>query len=406
MAAVDTNVLAYAHRSRFAKHDAATATVKKLAQGGLVNPAPMRSAKSSRAMTSLLCAAALAVSLAGCGDDDSGSADPLSIGQGSYVATVESLETHRLPDWFRRAKLGIFIHWGAYSVPAYAIPNLPTGLGLAEWYWFFQLNLGPFTDSLGAPLTEYHLQTFGADVAYDDFLDMWTADEFDADEWADLIRQSGAKYTVLVTKHHDGIALWNTKTTDRNTVKFGPKRDLVDEFAAAIRKQGDVKLGLYYSFLEWYHPDYDGDDGALILGPLELPQAERINPYTGEAAPYKGYLPIDDFFTQHIAPQMRELIDDYDPDLLWWDGDWDLPAEKWFSYEHAAYFYNQAEGRKEVAINDRVGRGSRWRGDYRTVEYRDEPNIAEDYFESTRGLASSFAHNAQIPLDEYLTPES
>lgn len=199
----------------------------------------------------------------------------------AYQPNAESLAAHNLPDWYRDAKFGIFIHWGPYSVPAYADHNMAVPFSYAEWYWFF-LMISEFL-----PVYEHHLATYGGDVLYDDFIGMWKAEAFDAGELAELISDSGARYGVLVSKHHDGVALFNNTTTHRDTVNMGPCRDLVGEYVMAMRDRG-LKAGIYYSWLEWFHPEYNGDGGFFHIGPLNLEKPALVNPFTGEPVEYRG----------------------------------------------------------------------------------------------------------------------
>ena len=168
-----------------------------------------------------------------------------------------------MPEWFSDAKLGIMIHWGAYSVPAWAEPTGELGTvdgntwfrhnPYAEWYW----NTIRFKDS---PAREHHRQVYG-DAAYDDFLDDWTADEFDPTSWAALFARAGARYVIPVAKHHDGITLWNAPGTGtRNTVARGPRRDLLHEIQTATRRAG-MHFGVYYSGgLDWHVTDLPAHD--------------------------------------------------------------------------------------------------------------------------------------------------
>ena len=153
------------------------------------------------------------------------------------------------PQWYLDAKFGIFIHWGAYSVPAWAEPigELGTIEGetwfahnpYAEWY-FNTIRIE------GSPAWKHHQDVYGG-APYDDFLDNWKAERFDASSWAKLFRSVGAKYVIPVTKHHDGIALWDAPGTGtRNTVHRGPRRDLIGEIAEAVRAEG-LRFGTYYS---------------------------------------------------------------------------------------------------------------------------------------------------------------
>jgi alpha-L-fucosidase len=183
--------------------------------------------------------------------------------------------------WFKNAKLGIFIHWGIYAVN-----------GIDE-SWSFYNNYISYTD--------YMKQLNG-----------FTAKKYDPEYWAKLIKESGAKYTVITTKHHDGVALWKSKFGTLNTVKKTPaKKDLITPFVKAIRKQ-NLKLGLYYSLLDWSHPDY---------------------PYfTRTKKRYKENSKKWSNFTKYNFGQLKELTQ-FNPDLYWFDGDWEQSAEKWKAKE-------------------------------------------------------------------------
>jgi alpha-L-fucosidase len=300
-----------------------------------------------------------------------------------YEATDASLARHQSPDWFNGAKFGIFIHWGAYSVPAWA----PSGAAYAEWYWYWM-------NQPGNPVAVHHLQTYGPDVAYDDFLDQFTASQFDPLAWVALFQQAGARYFVLTAKHHDGIALFRDRYSHRNTVDLGPHRDLVRElFAAAAQAAPDLKRGLYYSLPEWYNPAYPGPFDRFSGGP-------PYNPYTGAPVPYTGYVPVDDYVQDYQAPQLDELITDYDPDLLWCDigGPND-------SLDVLATFYNQAVANgKQVAADDRCGIAAH---DFVTHEYSKQALYAADKWEENRGLDPySYGYNAATPEAAYVSADA
>lgn len=212
--------------------------------------------------------------------------------------------------WFADAKLGIFIHWGIYAVH-----------GIDESWSFYNGHLG-----------------------YEDYmkqLDGFTAAQYDPAAWAALIQESGAKYAVLTTKHHDGVALWNTQLSDLSTVKRTPaRRDLVAPFSAALRQKG-LKLGLYYSHLDWSHPDY----------PHHTKVEKR---YTEDAVRWERFLAFQ-------QGQVQELCTRFKPDLLWFDGDWDYSAEQWRAAELRAKIAQWAPG---SIVNARIN----GHGDYDTPE--------------------------------------
>ncbi len=321
----------------------------------------------------------LAAALPGCGDDGP-DATPLPL--------VHPSE-HVMPDWFVDAKFGIFIHWGVYSVPAWA----PVGR-YAEWYWYYQQIPAFF------PHHRYHLETYGAALRYDDFIEEFRAEAWDPEDWIDLIRDSGAKYWVLTTKHHDGFALWPTAVSDRNAAKLGPRRDIVGALIEANRGSG-LEAGLYYSLPEWFNPApkptgiYAGGD--RLFGQFPHPQ----DPYAAgnPEIPYTGYLPVDDYAEGIVVPQIHELIDRYRPSILWCDigGDPEyFRTESWLTY-----FYTEAQGYapQGVVANNRCGAY----GDFVTPEYAPIPQPGGRYFESTRGIGSSFGYNRNEQPEDYLS---
>ncbi len=141
---------------------------------------------------------------------------------------LKRLQGHRVPAWWQDAKLGIFVHWGPFSVPAWAEPI--GALGTIEKEHWFKHN--PYAEWYyntiridGSPAQQHQLETYGG-APYDDFIDKWTAEKFDADAVLALVASTGARYFVPTTKHHDGVTLWDAPGTgDRNTVRRGPKRD-------------------------------------------------------------------------------------------------------------------------------------------------------------------------------------
>ncbi|WP_029136391.1 alpha-L-fucosidase [Nakamurella lactea] len=301
------------------------------------------------------------------------------LGVPGYHPTAESIGTHQAPYWFCDAKFGIFIHWGVYSVPGWA----PVGQQYAEWYWA-QL------DDPNNPTYAHHRDTYGADFNYDDFIPMFTAEKWNPRSWVELIAASGAEYYVLTSKHHEGFALWDSKVSDRNAVKMGPKRDIIgDLFAASRRYTPKLRNGLYFSLPEWFNPDNPW-----------LGHAPR-NPYTQKSVPYTGYQAGKDFVKDYQTPQLIELIDGYDPDVIWYDigGVNDSLAV-------LAEYFNRAMNRprpKSVTFNDRGGIGQH---DFTTPEYATYPNTVVAKWEASRGLdPRSYGINRETPDDAYMTAE-
>jgi len=229
----------------------------------------------------------------------------------SFSQTSEPAETSTARmQWFKDAKLGIFIHWGIYAVN-----------GIDESWSFYN---------------EY--------LPYEDYMDQkdgFTAEKYDPKEWAGLIKESGAKYAVMTSKHHDGIALWDTRLGDMSVVKQTPAgRDLVGPYCDALREEG-IKVGLYYSLLDWSHPDY--------------PNFTKTQ---------KRYADDPDRWARFMEfnfGQIREIITEYDPDLVWFDGDWEQSAEHWNAPEIRTMIL---ENNPNAVINSRL----QGYGDYATPE--------------------------------------
>lgn len=228
--------------------------------------------------------------------------------------------------WFEDAKLGVFIHYGIYAVD-----------GISE-SWSFHNGV----------------------ISYEDYmkqLDGFTASRFDADYWAELIEKSGAKYAVLTTKHHDGVALFDTKYSDLSVVKRTPaRRDIVKEYAEAISKRG-IRLGLYYSLIDWSHPDYPSVYPGGIV-PEDLSRVNRFSdPLDGEQDEEKWQN-----FLQFNRHQLSEILTRYGTvDLLWFDGDWERSAEQWGLPEFKEFLRSF---NPNILINSRLA----GHGDYKTPE--------------------------------------
>lgn len=213
-------------------------------------------------------------------------------------------------DWFGKAKLGIFIHWGIYAVK-----------GISESWSFYNNYL---------PYDEYMKQCEG-----------FTASRYDPKAWVDLIKESGAQYAVITTKHHDGVALWDTKAGSLSTKKSTPaRRDLIAPFAKEVRKAG-LKLGLYYSILDWSNENY----------PNKTKTEQR----------YKDDPERWNKFVKFNFAQLSELSNQFNPDLYWFDGDWEQTAEAWRSAEIVKLLRTK---NPNVVINSRI----QGYGDYATPE--------------------------------------
>ena len=274
------------------------------------------------------------------------------------------------PQWLAEAKFGIFVHWGLYSVPAWAeVGGAPTPVEdayrdhqYAEWY-------GNTVRLEGSSAQAYQRSTFGPGANYEDLADVWKAESFNAADCIELFRRAGAKYVVPTTKHHDGFCLWNTETTPFNSAVRGPGRDLVQEFATASRDAG-LKFGAYFSgALDWHVSDFRAIDSDPDIFRL------RRN---------------DEDFARYSAAQLRELINRYSPDILWNDIEWPDAGKSDAEFGVAALFNEYLAAVPEGIVNDRWGVPSHG---YLTREYSDIGGLSDKHWESCRGLGRSFGVN-------------
>ncbi|WP_405722862.1 alpha-L-fucosidase [Streptomyces sp. NBC_01537] len=291
---------------------------------------------------------------------------------------MASLDTHPVPQWHKDAKFGVFIHWGVYSVPAGGVRK-----SAAEWY-LRRIN------QVGSAEYNLHRTIYGPDFPYDAFIPQFKAENYNPDEWVRLFESAGARYFVVTSKHHDGFAVYPSVVTNRHSVAMGLHRDLVGELVSAARRRGTVRPGLYYSLGEFYNP--------ALARPMR-------NPYTGAVIPYAGYLPVDDYVRDYELKQLREIIDRYDPDLLWGDGPSLGPSDGiWHSEEVLAYYYNQAKNRsrpKEVAVNDRFG----MHYDFATHEQRTNSSLDPRKWECCITIGASWGYNKAELAEDFKTSE-
>lgn len=250
------------------------------------------------------------------------------IAAGPYAADWDSLRAYTAPQWYRDAKFGVFLHWGAYAVPAFG----------NEWY-----PREMYVE--GSAAFEHHRATYGehAEFGYKDFLPQFTAEHWDPTDWATLFHRAGAQFVVPVAEHHDGYAMYDTARSRWNTVTIGPGRDVVGELGEAVRNRWMV-LGVSSHRAEhWFFMNggsrFDSDvtdpEFADFYGP-----AQRE-----ETAPNDQYL--IDWFLRTI-----EIIDRYRPQVLWFDWWIEQPAFRPWLAKLAAYYYNAAASwGQEVVIN-------------------------------------------------------
>ena len=337
-----------------------------------------------------------------------------------FKPTLKSVEKHKVPKWFHDAKLGIFITWGIYSVPAFA----PSGKGenleiLANEGWKAYYTHNPYAEwyintmkIIESPTYKYHIDTYGVDFSYDDFIPMFNEEikKWNPEEWADLFKKIGAKYVVLVTKHMDGFLLWPSKYPHPKKENYFASRDIVGELTKAVRARG-MRMGLYYCG----GIDFKFNDSCI----QDVVDEVTHTPNT------KEYIDI-------MKSHWRELIDRYKPSIIWNDVGYPLHANP---AELFAYFYNKiAEG----VVNDRWMQVSKFLSnfantkigrkivcwyvkrlfltkgmvtpdpphcDFSTPEYSSYPDIVKEKWEANRGLGTSFGYNKAEKPEDHLKVE-
>lgn len=301
-----------------------------------------------------------------------------TVAQTKYQANWESIDSRPIPKWFTDAKFGIFIHWGLYSVPAWCpLPDSTTNMGdcYAEWYWHRLLCQD---NERSKALNKWQKEQYGEDFKYEDFAPMFKCEVWDPASWAKMFKNAGAQYVVLTSKHHEGFALWPSQYSwNWNSVDIGPHRDIAGELTNAVKNEG-MKMGFYYSLYEWFNPLYLNN--------------------------------LDKYVDEHMIPQMKELVNRYHPEIVWTDGEWDHPSEKWKSTQFLAWLYNESPVKETVVVNDRWGKETRnVHGGFYTTEYdevhggikRDESNYHP--WEESRGIGNSYGFNRNEKIYNYNT---
>lgn len=250
-----------------------------------------------------------------------------------YQPEWESLKQKEVPEWYQDTKFGIYFHWGPYSVPAHE----------TEWYAIHMY-------TKGHPIRKHHEETYGPldEFGYKDFIPMFTADKFDADEWAELFKKSGAQFAGPVAEHADGFAMWDSELTKWDAMDMGPKRDVVGEMAKAVRKQGMKFIATYHRhWLYAWYPTWDKETDASnpeyagLYGPY-VPEGSFVMA-TGD---YPN--PPEDAFHQEWLDRLNELMDKYQPDIIWFDNKMDIIKEEYRKQFLANYYNKGQEWGKEV----------------------------------------------------------
>jgi alpha-L-fucosidase len=218
--------------------------------------------------------------------------------------------------WWRDARFGMFIHWGPYSVPA-GIYNGKEVNSTGEWI----MNTAPI------PISEY-----------EEYAKQFDPRKFDAKKWARTMKEAGMKYMVITSKHHDGFGLWDSKVSDYDIVDFSPYgQDILKALSEACKEEG-IRFGVYHSIMDWHHPQAQG---------LNYPEYN-----TQDSLKMNSRFP--EYYTNYLKPQVTELIENYAPEIIWFDGEWIHE----YTHEMGQEMYQYLRGLKpSVIINNRVDKG-------------------------------------------------
>lgn len=222
--------------------------------------------------------------------------------------------------WWRDAKFGMFIHWGAYAVPA-GVYNGTEVEGIGEW----------IMDKGQVPIKEY-----------EEFAKQWIPEDFDAESWAKLMKEAGMKYVVITSKHHDGFGLWDSDVSNYNIADYSPYgKDILEQLSTACKKEG-IKFGLYHSIMDWHHPQ-----AQAIHEP-------KYNVWRTDSTKVNPQFP--EYVENYLKPQLHELVTRYDPEIIWFDGEW-IPD---YTHEMGLDMYQYVRSLKpSILINNRVDKGRR-----------------------------------------------
>ncbi|XP_048587467.1 alpha-L-fucosidase-like [Nematostella vectensis] len=282
-----------------------------------------------------------------------------------YLPSWDSLDSRPDPPWYDKAKFGVFMHWGVYSVPSFG----------SEWFW------NHWKQQHYPSCIEFMKKNYPSGFSYADFGPMFKAEFFDPNYFAKLVAKSGARYFVLTSKHHEGWTNWKSNTSwNWNSVDNGPHRDLTDDMATAIRQYKNITFGLYYSLYEWFHPLY-----------LE----DQHNKYKTQG-----------FVKGKVIPELHDLVTKFKPEYIWSDGDWDASPDYWTSKKFLAWLYNDSPVKETVLVNDRWGAGCMCHhGSVYTCADHYNPGVLQKHkWENAMSIDKrSWGYRRNATIDEYYT---
>lgn len=250
------------------------------------------------------------------------------IENGKYKDTWESLSQYRVPDWYKDSKFGIFIHWGVYSVPAFG----------SEWYSRNVYIQGSWEYN-------HHIETYGAhkDFGYKDFIPMFKAEKFSADEWCYLFKQAGAQYIVPVAEHHDGFQMYKSEVSKWNAYDMGPHKDIVGELSESARRHGIVNGASSHRVEHWFFMGHGKEFES------DITDDEKYGDFYYPAMPEPNHqdlfskpTPTKEFLDDWLV-RCCEIVDRFQPKIVYFDWWIQHSAVKPYLKKFAAYYYNRAE---------------------------------------------------------------
>jgi alpha-L-fucosidase len=291
--------------------------------------------------------------------------------------TWEDLDQRPLPGWYDQAKFGIFLHWGVFSVPAFG----------NEW---FQKNWQGYQSQEYVDFVE---RTEKPGFSYQDYAARFTAELYQPDDWADIFAAAGAQYVVLTSKHHEGFCNWNSSQTvpatyQWNAADVGPHRDLLGDLQTAVKHVDSpmtgkqLKFGVYHSLLEFFHPLY---------------QQDKANNFTTQ------------HFIDKPISELYDLVERYEPDLIWSDGAWEANSTYWNATDFLTWLVHNSSVRDHVVYNDRWGQDTKCKhGSFWTCHDRYDPGkLVEHKWENALTIdQSSWGYNRRAVYDNYLNVTS
>jgi alpha-L-fucosidase len=260
------------------------------------------------------------------------------IDAGPFHDNWDSLGEYQVPKWYVDAKFGIFIHWGVYSVPEFG----------SEWY---SRNMY----IKGSSEFEHHRKTYGEhkDFGYKDFIPMFQAEKFNADEWADLFKNAGAQYVIPVAEHHDGFQMYKSEISHWNAYEMGPRKDVLGELSQAFQERGMVNGASSHRVEHWFFMGHGREFESDITdeekeGDFYWPAMEEKNHHDlfSEPTPTKEFL--EDWLVRCC-----EIVDKFKPKVMYFDWWIQHSSLKPYLKKFAAYYYNRAKewGLEGVVIN-------------------------------------------------------